>query len=110
MWDGYLEALPNGVELKASFELLEDLVQSGAADFPRLEHACSRDPNLQALLAGARGGLSLADVLPGLSGFSRGDGWETSGMLGGSGYNIYVRHRVLAAVLAADCRMACQID
>jgi hypothetical protein len=103
-WDGTLECSGAAEDLKAAWQTVCDLVATHGreAKFKMFLKSETRStPALKKLLKLADENKPFLDVLTEIADACDGEGWSTNGMLGGSGFNVYVEtdDKLIAATI-----------
>jgi hypothetical protein len=108
-WDGQFETLGRGEVFAAALRELATEVQRAQEDPDRLrilQWLSRADQERQQLIELAPEGPR--EALTELADAETGDGWSTSGMVGGSGHTVYVEQPSRLDHLAARCRSVAQ--
>jgi hypothetical protein len=109
-WDGAFELDTDLVDLQRAWQEAGDNIQSrlGETDFNRRLTAVVEGVDLhQKLVERASGDAEFGDLLEAV-GVQVGGGWQTNGMLGGSGHNLYANDRKRLTDAAAFYDSICQ--
>jgi len=105
-WDGRVEALRQGQAFETALTDLAELVsaaEEASVEADMIHRAAQRNDLNARLVEAATENVDLVTALGGLADAEKGSGWSTDGMLGGSGYNIYVKDPARLVALAEEC-------
>ncbi len=107
VWDGQIEALRHGEALETSLRELAELVSTtddGSVEGLILKAEAQCSQTRSQLIDIASRDLNFEEALTSLANAELGSGWSTEGMLGGSGYNLYVPNPEQLGSLATECQ------
>lgn len=109
-WDGTFELSGALDSLRESWEEAGELIRS-KQDEAGVRGLMRRSPKGKAIYRKIRdlaaNDTTLSDLLP-VVGVKEGEGWQTRGMLGGAGYNLYTKSRRIIQDAAAFCTKLCR--
>lgn len=106
VWDGNVEALGHGCALNDALSELRDLaydIEEKSVGARILKIEAQSSPIKAALIKATAGDFDFVATLQALGKAELGSRWSTKGMLGGSGYSVFVPDPKRLLALHADC-------